>query len=444
MNAIGKTTEDVRPVRIAAEQLEGLLGVPKGAHGLVIFAHGSGSGRLSPRNNQVAAGLREAGLATLLLDLLRPEEEADRRNVFDIDLLAARLVSATRWALSKPELAALRIGFFGASTGAAAALVAAARLRNDVAAVVSRGGRPDLAGAALDRVEAPTLLLVGGADAPVIPLNRSAYDRLHAAKELIIVPGAGHLFEEPGTLDSVLEHAKEWFLRFLAKAQSSYSASYSGGDFQNRADAGRKLARALLHLKHERPVVLALPRGGVPVGFQVAQELGAPLDVALVRKIGAPGQPELGLGAVVDGEDPQVVLNHDLVELVRPSRRYLEDEEKRQLAEIERRRAVYRPGRAPIPLQGRTVIVVDDGIATGGTMKAVLQALANVGAKRVVLAVPVAPSDTLRELASLVDEVVCLMTPEPFYAVGSFYRDFAQTTDEEVIDLLGRAAKVET
>src|SRR5262249_34858541 len=161
-------------------------------------------------------------------------------------------------------------------------------------------------------VEAPTLLLVGGADTPVISLNRAAYARLHATKELIIIPGAGHLFEEPGTLDAVVEHAKEWFLRFLTKAQFSYF----DGDFQNRADAGRKLARALLHLKREQPVVLALPRGGVPVAFQVSQELGAPLDVVLVRKIGAPGQPELGLGAVVDGEKPQIVLNEELVELV--------------------------------------------------------------------------------------------------------------------------------
>src|SRR3954466_6143890 len=190
MGFVNRPSSEVSPVRISPEGLEGLLGVPSNAKGLVIFAHGSGSGRLSPRNNQVAAGLREAGLATLLLDLLRPEEEADRRNVFDINLLAARLASATRWALSKPELAGLRIGFFGASTGAAAALVAAARLGSDVAAVVSRGGRPDLAGEALDRVEAPTLLLVGGADAPVIPLNRAAYERLRAIKDMVIVPGA--------------------------------------------------------------------------------------------------------------------------------------------------------------------------------------------------------------------------------------------------------------
>ncbi len=216
-------------------------------------------------------------------------------------------------------------------------------------------------------------------------------------------------------------------------------SSEAGGMFQDRTDAGVKLARALLHLKPEKPVVLALPRGGVPVGFEVAKALGAPLDVVLVRKIGAPGQPELGLGAVVDGANPQLVLNEELVELVQPGRRYLEAEEKRQLAEIERRRALYRPGRAPLSVEGRTVIVVDDGIATGATVKAALQALAKSGAKRVVLAVPVAPRDALRDLSELA-ETVCLMTPEPFYSVGAFYRDFTQTSDEEVIDLLARAA----
>ena len=434
-----KSSGGVRPVTISPEGLDGLLGVPSGAKGLVIFAHGSGSGRFSPRNNQVAAGLRDAGLATLLLDLLRPEEEADRANVFDIDLLASRLVSATNWALAKPELAGLNIGYFGASTGAGAGLVAAARMRSDIAAVVSRGGRPDLAGEALELVQAPTLLIVGGADAPVIPLNRMAYDHLHGIKELVIVPGAGHLFEEPGTLDAVMEHATRWFLRFLPRRQFSTL----GENFRDRTDAGRKLARALSHLKPAKPIVLALPRGGVPVGFEVANALGAPLDVILVRKIGAPDQPELGLGAVVDGENPQLVLNEELVALVRPGRRYLETEEKRQLAEIERRRALYRPGRAPMSLEGRTVIVVDDGIATGGTMKAVLQALKNARPARLVLAVPVAPPDTLNELSPLADEVVCLMTPEPFYAVGGYYRDFTQTTDEEVIDLLARAAKEE-
>ena len=215
----------------------------------------------------------------------------------------------------------------------------------------------------------------------------------------------------------------------------------SGEAFRDRVDAGRKLAHELLHLREAKLVVLALPRGGVPVAFEVARALEAPLEVVLVRKIGAPNQPELGLGAVVEGAPPQVVLNEELVQLVRPGRLYLEAEEKRQLAEIERRRALYRPGRAPLSLAGRCAIAVDDGIATGGTMKAVLLALRSAGVHRLVLAVPVAPPDTLQELAPLADEVVCLMRPEPFYSVGSHYRDFAQTTDEEVIHLLTRAAE---
>ncbi|MGD9617089.1 MAG: dienelactone hydrolase family protein [Alphaproteobacteria bacterium] len=198
-------------------RLRALLGVPADAEGLVIFAHGSGSGRLSPRNNRVAAALREAGLATLLLDLLTPEEERDRANVFDIPLLASRLSFAADWSLAAPETAGLPIGYFGASTGAGAALVAAAAPRTPVRAIVSRGGRPDLAGAALPRVTVPTLLLVGGLDTQVAELNRVACQRMIAAlKKLVIVPGAGHLFEEPGTLDAVQRHAILWFRQYLA------------------------------------------------------------------------------------------------------------------------------------------------------------------------------------------------------------------------------------
>jgi dienelactone hydrolase len=203
-------------IAFGERRLQALLGVPADAEGLVIFAHGSGSGRLSPRNNRVAAALREAGLATLLLDLLTSDEERDRANVFDIPLLASRLSFAADWSVAAPETARLPIGYFGASTGAGAALVAAAA-RSPVRAIVSRGGRPDLAGAALPHVTAPTLLIVGSLDTQVIELNRLAHDRMTAArKELVIVPGAGHLFEEPGTLDAVQRHAIRWFRRYLA------------------------------------------------------------------------------------------------------------------------------------------------------------------------------------------------------------------------------------
>jgi putative phosphoribosyl transferase len=209
------TIADVRPVQIGTLKLQALLGVPERARGLVIFAHGSGSGRLSPRNNHVAAALREGGLATLLLDLLTPSEELDRHNVFDIPLLASRLVLATEWVSQHSETKSLRVGYFGASTGAGAALFAAARAPRQIHAVVSRGGRPDLAGATLADVRAPTLLIVGSRDEPVIGLNRQAQARLTCETDLVIVPGASHLFEEPGTLDIVVQHAMRWFRSHL-------------------------------------------------------------------------------------------------------------------------------------------------------------------------------------------------------------------------------------
>ena len=205
-------------VCIALERvrLEGLLGVPDAAAGLILFAHGSGSGRLSPRNTFVATALRSVGMATLLFDLLTPEEAADRHNVFDVELLASRLAGATTWARQQPSIRGLGIGYFGASTGAAAALIAAAT-DTSIRAVVSRGGRPDLAMTVLQNVMAPTLLIVGGEDVEVLELNRQALARLRAEKELRIVPGASHLFEEPGTLEEVTRLATDWFTRYLGE-----------------------------------------------------------------------------------------------------------------------------------------------------------------------------------------------------------------------------------
>ena len=203
-------------ILVGPHRLRALLGVPPVSTGIVIFAHGSGSGRLSPRNNHVAAALRMHGQATLLLDLLTQEEELYRRNVFDVELLAERLRSAAKWVRNNSELRHLPIGYFGASTGAASALIAAA---DDaaIAAIVSRGGRPDMAGAALPSVRAPTLLLVGSLDGPVITLNQQALIALTCLKKILIVPGAGHLFEEPGTLDQVIVHARNWFATHFAR-----------------------------------------------------------------------------------------------------------------------------------------------------------------------------------------------------------------------------------
>jgi len=198
--------------------LEGALAVPAGARGIVLFAHGSGSSRHSPRNNFVARALQAGSLGTLLIDLLTEQEDATYETRFDIDLLARRLTSVTAWLGKEPATQRLEIGYFGASTGAAAALKAAAVLGSTIKAVVSRGGRPDLAESALGLVHAPTLLIVGGFDDVVIDLNRQAYARLTCAKELVIVPGATHLFEEPGTLEEVARLATQWFSRYLGSA----------------------------------------------------------------------------------------------------------------------------------------------------------------------------------------------------------------------------------
>lgn len=203
----------MEPVLIGPLGLEGMLGIPvAGARALILFAHGSGSGRLSPRNNYVAAALRQSGLATLLFDLLSESEAHDRANVFDIDLLAERLLAATAWAQTHSTSRSLPLGYFGASTGAAAALVAAAHLGAAIGAVVSRGGRPDLAAEALARVKAPTLLIVGGLDSEVLALNQRALRAMRCEHRIEIVEGATHLFEESGTLEAVVELARGWFL----------------------------------------------------------------------------------------------------------------------------------------------------------------------------------------------------------------------------------------
>lgn len=218
-STIAQNEQDFVSVPAGGAMLEGNLSIPPGATGIVLFAHGSGSGRHSPRNQFVASALNRSRLATLLLDLLTAEEEeVDRYTAelrFDIGLLAGRLLAAADWVLAEPATGHLRLGFFGASTGAAAALIAASERPGQTRAVVSRGGRPDLAGPALPRVRAPTLLIVGGLDAPVIELNQQAAARLYVEKRIEIVPGASHLFEEPGALEEVARLAGEWFTRYL-------------------------------------------------------------------------------------------------------------------------------------------------------------------------------------------------------------------------------------
>ncbi|HXH04752.1 MAG TPA: phosphoribosyltransferase [Candidatus Competibacteraceae bacterium] len=213
--------------------------------------------------------------------------------------------------------------------------------------------------------------------------------------------------------------------------------------FSNRQSAGQQLAKQLLHLRGEQPLVLALPRGGVPIGLEVAKALAAPLDVILVRKIGVPWQPELAIGAIVDGPNPQRLLDEHLIAELGIDRAYIRDECARQLAEIERRRKLYFGEHPPIPLHGRTVIVVDDGIATGATMRTALRAVRNAGAAKIIVATPLAPEDTLELLRAEADEVICLSSPTPFIAIGMHYADFTQVEDAEVLALLNEARRHE-
>ncbi len=209
-------------------------------------------------------------------------------------------------------------------------------------------------------------------------------------------------------------------------------------EFEDRSDAGRRLAKALSRYKKRHPIVLALPRGGVPVAAEVAAALEAPLDLILVRKIGVPTQPELAMGAVVDGAAPIVVRNDEVIELSGTTSDEFEATCARELEEIERRRQLYLGDRARAEIAGQVVIVIDDGIATGATTRAALQAIRNQKPKELVLAVPVAPPDTIAQLRGQVDALICLETPELFGAIGYFYRDFRQVSDQEVIAILKR------
>ena len=425
--------------------LEGTLGIPAAARGMVVFAHGSGSSRFSPRNRQVADVLEEAGLATLLIDLLTSAEAHDEERSaslrFDVERLGRRLRIATAELRRKSLARDLRIGYFGASTGAAAALIAAAEAPDAVGAVVSRGGRPDLAAPWLARVRVPTLLIVGGNDDLVLKLNREALGRLRAPASLEVIPGATHLFEEPGALEEVARLAAQWFTRHLLHRRRVWSGPrLATRRFSDRSEAGRLLATELADFAHRKDViVLGLPRGGVPVAYEVATALGVALDILNVRKLGFPGHEELALGALATGGVR--VLNPEEI-------RFVSDDEieaitRRELPELERRERSLREGRPAPRLQNKTVILVDDGVATGATLRAAISAVRAQHPAQLVVAIPAGPPETCGELDSEVDELICLVAPALFFGVGQWYEDFSACSDADVRQLVKEAAGVE-
>jgi len=421
--------EEVR-VHVGEHELRGSLAVPQGPVGLVIFANG---GPHSTRDRFVAEALRARGLATLECDLLRDDEDR-----FDVELAATRLLAVTEWIVGQSKVSHLPIGYFGVQAGAAAALVVAARRPELVRAVVSRGGRADLAGPALPIVRAPTLLLAGGHDDHMIDLSRSVIEQMTAFTQLAIIPGAGHRFEEPGALDEVVQLASEWLVDHFAQALHEPTATRGtwGRQFRDRRCAGERLAQLLAHDRGQDVVVCGLPRGGVVIADEIAKTLDAPLDVWLVRKIGMPIQPELGMGALAEGA--ALVLDSTSVKWSGATPEDLRRIVHAKAAEIRRRARIYR-GDAVLDVAGKTVILVEEGVATAAALRAAIRGARKRRAAKVVVAAPVIATEALDSLQVEADEVVCLATPRHLISIGGWYQELRRIPEEDVVAILEAA-----
>lgn len=413
-------------VQVGGKELRGNLGVPQGPVGLVLFA-GSGDA-------YVTEALRARGLATLELELELAGDEH-----YDIELLATRLCAATDWVIEHSNVSHLPIGYFGAGTGAAVVLVAAARRPELVRGVALSDGRADLAGSALPLVRAPTLLVAPGNHENSLEIDRAAIEEMTTVTQLAIIPNAGARFEEPGALDEVVQLAAEWLIDHFGKAHPEPAARRGswGRQFRDRRCAGERLAQGLGHFAGSRTVVFGLPRGGVIVADEIAKALDAPLDVWLVRKIGMPIQPELGMGALAEGA--VLVLDPTIVRWSGATPEDLQSIVHRKAVEIRRRAQLYRGEAATLDIHGKTVILVDDGIATGGTLRAAVRGARKRGAGRVIVAAPVAAAEAVSALRAEADELVCLATPRHLNAVGAWYQDFRQPSQQDVLAVLAAA-----
>jgi dienelactone hydrolase len=400
---------------------------PPLSEAIILFVHGSGSSRKSPRNQMVANILQNDNYATLLVDLLTEDEAEDRDKVFDCELLATRVMEVALWVRNQKELSELPMALFGASTGAGAALIAAAQWPQRFSAVISRGGRPDLAKDYLSQVRQPTLLIVGGLDEVVLRLNRQALDKLNCKKKMEIVPGATHLFEEPGKLEEVARLACHWLNENLKSPRLP---------FESRKSAAEQLAKRLRGRVFSNPIVAAIPRGGVVTGMPLAKELSAEMGLVFSRKLRHPLSSELAIGAICHDQDP--VLTEGGVRTREENPRSVKEEIKRQREEIEERQRKFRDFTAEGRLQNRTVILTDDGIATGATVLAAAKYIRSQKPKELIVAVPVAARDSLELLAGVADEIISLATPPLFFSVGEFYKEFPQVDDEECLRLLYR------
>jgi predicted phosphoribosyltransferase/dienelactone hydrolase len=405
-------------VHVGSRELRGSLGVPQGPVGLVVLA--------GTDHRLVAEALRARGLATLTLAL-----EADG----DLDALASDLIAVTEWA-RQSSVSHLPVGYLGADCFAAAAVVAAARQPDVVRAVVALDGRIDTAGPALATVRAPTLLICGLDEEALIERDREAIEQMTTTTQLAIIPGA---FSDPAMADEVIQVAAEWLVDHFAVAVQEPPSRRGawGRQFRDRRAAGECLATLLGAHANDNVLVFGLPRGGVIVADEIARALGAPLDVWLVRKIGMPIQPELGMGALAEGA--ALVLDATTVTWSGATPEDLRSIVHNKAAEIRRRATLYRGDAPPHDVHGKTVILVADGVATGATLRAAIRGARKRGARRVIVAVPVAAAEAVAAIEAEADELVCLATPKHLISVGGWYQDFRPVPDSDVVAILEAA-----
>jgi predicted phosphoribosyltransferase len=416
--------ESIR-VEVGGRELQASLAVPQGPVGVVIFA------KTDRARDHVAEALRARGLATVECELLGDDE-----NEYDIELAATRLLAITDWIVERSNVAHLPIGYLGARIGAAATLVAAARRPELIRAIVSRGGRADLAGAALPIVRAPTLLIACTNDDSRAEIDREVVDQMTACTQLAVIPGD---FDDTGVVEEIISLTSEWLVDHFAQAVQEPVAKRGswGRQFRDRRCAGERLAQLLQRYEGEDVVVCGLPRGGVVIADEIAKQLDAALDVWLVRKIGMPIQPELGMGALAEGA--ALVLDSTNIKWSGATPEDLRKIVHGKAEEIRRRAKVYRDDGDALDVHGKTVILVDEGVATAGTLRAAIRGARKRGAARVVVAAPVIAAEALDALEQEADEVVCLATPRHLIAVGAWYQDFRKPGQDDVVAILTRA-----
>jgi len=398
---------------------------------VVIFAHGLHSSKDSSRNIYIAEGLAEKGFCCFLLDFTGHGESEGEFSDISIEQFAHDLDAALDYIDGMKEIDHMRIGICGSSMGGTAALVKATTDER-IKALSLRSAPAEGFFHYAKHINIPVLIVQGDAD-PIIKESLTLYEHFISDKKLVLIKGADHLYSKEEHLREAREAIVDWFVEKLGQEEVPEIKIY-----KDRKDAGIQLASRLKDYKdREGVIVLALPRGGVVTGYEVSSYLSCPLDVFIVRKIGFPGEPEFAIGAV--SETGTVVLNESVVSMYQISEKYIKDEIARQKKEIERRVSAYRGGKKMPEIKGKTIILVDDGVATGATIKAAISALKMEKIEKLVVALPISPPETADKLRQMVDEFICLETPDDFMAVGSYYQDFTQVNDEEVIEILEKS-----